>query len=154
MVDYSKEDIVQVMVGMYRDSFSQTSGYRPVLEQIAAQSSPGFLFHCSAGKDRTGVFGAILMMILDFDIETIKEEYLRIDTVSLGYVKKDVLSNTGLIEHENAHVFDDMFTVLPEYLEAYLAEIEKQHENYDDYLLRKFGISAELKQRFKDRYLK
>lgn len=43
--------------------------------------------HCLSGKDRTGIVVATILLILDIDIETIKEEYLLSD----GEVKKELI---------------------------------------------------------------
>ena len=43
------------------------------------------LVHCLSGKDRTGIVVAAVLLILEIDVETIKEEYL----LSEGEVKKE-----------------------------------------------------------------
>ena len=73
------DNVRNIMVQQYATHFSRTDAYKPVIENILSQESAEFLFHCSAGKDRTGIFGALLMMALDFDISDIKAEYLTIN---------------------------------------------------------------------------
>ena len=50
------------------------AAYRLLFETIAA-SDGGVLFHCAAGKDRTGVAAAILLGLAGVDDETIVEDY-------------------------------------------------------------------------------
>ena len=45
------------------------------LELLADESSYPALFHCTAGKDRTGVIAALVLDILGVDGETIREDY-------------------------------------------------------------------------------
>lgn len=42
-----------------------------------ADSADGVLFHCAAGKDRTGVFAAALLSVLGADGDAIAEDYAR-----------------------------------------------------------------------------
>ncbi len=41
-----------------------------------ANAQSGVLFHCTAGKDRTGVVSAILLMLVGVDAKTIIEDYV------------------------------------------------------------------------------
>ncbi|MDL2409681.1 tyrosine-protein phosphatase [Rhizobium calliandrae] len=45
------------------------------LRAITAASEGTVLFHCSVGKDRTGIIAAILLAIADVDDKTITEDY-------------------------------------------------------------------------------
>jgi protein-tyrosine phosphatase len=51
------------------------SGIREVLRTIAAASSGPLLFHCVAGKDRTGVVAALLLALADVEPDAIAEDY-------------------------------------------------------------------------------
>jgi protein-tyrosine phosphatase len=46
-----------------------------VLETIAADDALPLVFHCSAGKDRTGVVAALLLGCLGVDSETVVSDY-------------------------------------------------------------------------------
>lgn len=48
---------------------------RTVLQAIAAAPPGGVLFHCVSGKDRTGVVAALLLALVDVEVETIVEDY-------------------------------------------------------------------------------
>lgn len=49
--------------------------------EIAAASQGAALFHCAAGKDRTGVFTAAVLSVLGADDDVIIEDYARTDEV-------------------------------------------------------------------------
>ena len=53
-----------------------TDAYR-TLFSILAEANGRVLFHCAAGKDRTGIAAALLLDILDVPDETIVEDYTR-----------------------------------------------------------------------------
>lgn len=48
--------------------------YRTLFE-VVAESEGGVLFHCAAGKDRTGVAAALMLSLTGVDHETIVEDY-------------------------------------------------------------------------------
>ena len=50
--------------------------------ETLAQSAPedGFVVHCAAGKDRTGIFCAFLLLELGVDAEAVREDYLMTNT--------------------------------------------------------------------------
>jgi|GEM_PF-2848939 len=151
----SREQLVDLMKRMYSEAFAQTEGFRPVLESILDQDSNAFLFHCSAGKDRTGVFSAILMMLMDFDIAAIRKEYERQDMISMFILKRKMAHMFDADENaiDDTKKFDAMMLALPEYINAYIAQIFKEYGSFDTYLSSKFSITPVMKAEFKNRYL-
>lgn len=45
-----------------------------------SEADDGFIVHCAAGKDRTGIFCAFLLMELGVDAETAREDYMMTNT--------------------------------------------------------------------------
>jgi len=64
--------VVDLYVGMLRDA-AQVFG--DVLTRLAAPDGLPALFHCTAGKDRTGLAAALLLTVLGVDRETILDDY-------------------------------------------------------------------------------
>jgi protein-tyrosine phosphatase len=48
---------------------------RNVLSAIAESASGPLLFHCMAGKDRTGIIAALLLVLADVEPESIAQDY-------------------------------------------------------------------------------
>lgn len=64
------------MIDIYRKlPYEQADSYRQLFKRIAEGPLP-LMFHCSAGKDRTGVAAALLLTILGVPRDTIIEDYL------------------------------------------------------------------------------
>lgn len=74
-------DAASQMRKVYRhfieEDYSRAS-YRRFIEILLENEAPdtGVLFHCTAGKDRTGFGAALILSILKVDQETIMENYL------------------------------------------------------------------------------
>lgn len=69
-------------VNAYRDiathatrSDKNNAAYPTILRQIIANPHEPLVFHCTAGKDRTGVLAALLLRLAGVDDETIAWEY-------------------------------------------------------------------------------
>jgi len=53
-----------------------SESYRRAFEMIADPNNLPVLFHCRAGKDRTGVMAALLLTLLGVDRETVLDEFM------------------------------------------------------------------------------
>ncbi len=153
-LDKTRDELNERAIKMYSQEFGTTEGYKDAVSSIRAQENPEFLFHCTAGKDRTGVFGAIIMMILDFDMADIKSEYLDIDKRSMKILGNHLLKKSGVNPKDvDLSKFDGVMGVLPEFFDAYFDTIIKNHGDTQTYLFEKVGVTPEIKSDFKKKYL-
>jgi protein tyrosine/serine phosphatase len=86
-------------VRAYRDIATHGAGaYRAMFRQLLDRPGEALVFHCTAGKDRTGVFGALIMRLVGVEEETICWEYALTEP-GLGHWRKEFIeriSQTGL----------------------------------------------------------
>ena len=66
--------------------------YRQLMEVVLDESNWPVLIHCSAGKDRSGIAIALILEALGVDRETIMQEYLLTNEISLIEEKAVMLS--------------------------------------------------------------
>ncbi len=71
-IDWEKVDLQNRYLEML-DEGAQV--IREVLEHIAGDDGTATVFHCTGGKDRTGVLAAVLLRTLGVDDEVIVEDY-------------------------------------------------------------------------------
>lgn len=83
-------------------------------------ASTHVLYFCNAGKDRTGIVSAILMLYFGMDHESIVEDYL---------ISKDNLQKRLEMYVQN-HPHIDMNVITPrcEYIERFLEDFEQQYD--------------------------
>ncbi|MCX4692745.1 tyrosine-protein phosphatase [Streptomyces sp. NBC_01408] len=121
--------------------------YTQVFEGIERDRSRSVLFHCTAGKDRTGWANAALLTALGVPRETVEADYL----ASNDYRKA---ANDAILSHlppQQAAVYKPLLDVRPEYLNAGYDEVKAEYGSFDRYLKDGLGIdSRELKQLKKD----
>lgn len=101
------------MIKVYRSFVLEPAirqAYREFLDVLLAHDDPNeaVLFHCTAGKDRTGFAAALIMQILDVDQRRIFENYLATNRYLkdhlkqvLDYAKKEGASDRLLTSIED-----------------------------------------------------
>ncbi|MFB7254995.1 tyrosine-protein phosphatase [Streptomyces nojiriensis] len=144
------DEAVKAMVDAERAMVSGAGGkkaYTQVFEGIERDRSRSVLFHCTAGKDRTGWAGAALLTALGVPRETVEADYL----ASNDYRKA---ANDAILSHlpaQQAAVYKPLLDVRPEYLNAGYDEVKVKYGSFDRYLKDGLGIDArELKELKKD----
>ncbi|WP_406050480.1 tyrosine-protein phosphatase [Streptomyces virginiae] len=144
------DEAVKAMVDAERAMVSGAGGkkaYTRVFDGIERDRGRSVLFHCTAGKDRTGWAGAALLTALGVPRETVEADYL----ASNDYRKA---ANDGILSHlpaQQAAVYKPLLDVRPEYLNAGYDEVEATYGSFDRYLKDGLGIDArELKELKKD----
>jgi protein-tyrosine phosphatase len=125
-------------VRAYDYAIEYAGQYGKILRRIAAGDLPA-VEHCTAGKDRTGVFSAILLTALGVPRDTVVQDYL---LSNLYLLAPDAIANTaadlqlafGLPEPPDISTVRTIMTARPETLEATLDKIAKTYGSFDIYL--------------------
>jgi protein-tyrosine phosphatase len=121
-------------------------------EIIAAEGAP-VLWHCSAGKDRTGFAAAVLLRILGVDQATVMRDYLASQAPALES-RKSTLMMLRLFKGEEAA---DKLAVLMGVEEAWLTaafeEIDAHWGSFDNYVREGLGLTDQDVSRLRDNLL-
>ncbi|MBC2122602.1 tyrosine-protein phosphatase [Listeria marthii] len=142
----------------YRVFVQSVEGFKEIFMEVLEDAKAGlpFVFHCTAGKDRTGVLGALLLTLLDVPEKTIFDDY----AITNRY-QDDILKEMGGIvalfaggaEKIDLETFRPMAEARPEYLEIAFDEMKKQYGSVADYLEKGIGITASEKAAFQKEML-
>ncbi|MEU8623093.1 tyrosine-protein phosphatase [Streptomyces sp. NPDC048623] len=121
---------------------SARASYGALLTELGDPAAGPLLFHCTAGKDRTGWAAAIVLTLLGADERTVMAEYL---AVNPGV--REVYA--PLIEGFTAQGGDPelalaLIGVVPEYLEAALDEVAVRHGSMEKYVREGLGVPDEV----------
>ena len=143
--------------GMDRVSMARTLGelYETVLHFFPAQivtvlralaNAPqgGILFHCHAGKDRTGLIAMFVLAIAGVDDETIIADYAVSDQF-LGPLYKEILGRYTNQPKEH-HRVAQLVHARPEYMRATLERLHRHSHGPLGYLLSAGMTADELDQ--------
>jgi protein-tyrosine phosphatase len=76
--EVEEQAIVQLMHGVYRRFVRErTAVFGALLRELLAADAYPLLFHCTAGKDRTGFAAAVVLLALEVPYEAIEADFLR-----------------------------------------------------------------------------
>ncbi len=112
--------------------------YRRIFTLLLEEHGTPLLFHCMAGKDRTGMVAALILFALGVDEETILEDYLLSNVV----VDKKYATQIALCPSLRS-----LFETRPEYLQAALAKIRSDSGSVDRFLREKIGVDPKEMQK-------
>lgn len=116
-----------------------------------------FLFHCTAGKDRTGIAGALLMKALGINDEQIMADFLL--TNKAVNIEKSSAHIAEWLSKKAGRTIQDkdvlpLVGVHPEFLEECYASINSKFGSIDTYLENALGLNNGRKQRLRELFLK
>lgn len=99
--------------------------------EIFAENDGAVLFHCFAGKDRTGVVAALLQLLAGVSDTDIVADY----TLSYAYFLSRIRMDFSRFDAEA-----DVFRPLPEHMEGFLRVFREKYGDVQNYLLT-IGLS-------------
>ena len=125
-----------------------------LIKEIVNYDNGAILFHCTSGKDRTGMVAAILCSILGVSREDIFDDYLR----SLEHAEWEsaIMKEEFIDEGASEAVADKLkqfFMIDREYLETFFNTIEKNSGSVEAYVKDVYGIDDAMISKFKERML-
>lgn len=108
--------------------------YKEFFRIASDESKSPLLFHCSAGKDRTGFVAALFLSALGVDYETIVEDYM----LSATYLKEKYAEDVKAIPQ-----LEPLMTVKRSYLEAAFEVINNEYGGVENYLTQHLNVDLE-----------
>ena len=137
-------DADQRMLGFYKTYATENPEIiKKIIHEILDSENP-VLYHCTAGKDRTGIITALILTILKFDRATIENDYLLSNNYRKQLVQKrlHLAHNLHFIYPKmDLNVIEKLSWVEKDYLEAAFLEINKKYGSIDIYIHQNLGIS-------------
>jgi protein-tyrosine phosphatase len=112
----------------------------PYVMKTIAESDSGVLFHCTAGKDRTGTVAALLLGFCGVDDLDIIANYQVTETYILGSTFLDTYADN--VQKSDA-----------KYIRTLIMRLKETYGTYENYLLS-CGLSKETLNKIKDKFLK
>ncbi len=109
------------------------------------ESSQPTVFHCTAGKDRTGFAAALVLHALDASHEDVMRDYL----LTNERLKPPEPSRYGLPEE----AYTVLYRVQPEFLQAAYEALERDYGGLEGYLREGLGLREAERERLRELYL-
>jgi protein-tyrosine phosphatase len=139
------EDADAVMRSVYR-SFVEVPEARAAFATLfrhIADAEQGTLFHCAAGKDRTGWAAALLLHVAGVDEATILADYLLTNDFSTATRDKYVALVREHLGEDKVPVYTEAFLVRDHFLHEAYAAADSAYGSLEDYLSNGLGLTDE-----------
>ncbi|MCU4675121.1 tyrosine-protein phosphatase [Catenovulum sp. 2E275] len=145
--EVTAQDMENVMANMYPGILdSQKPHYQAMFAQLVKSDEP-LLFHCTAGKDRTGIAAALILTALGVDRATIEQDYVLTESV----LKMDLIH--GMTEEQKKDPMYAAFARLPKpalealsgarpsYIRAAFAKMESEAGSVENYIKQELNVT-------------
>ena len=137
----------ELVVNSYRDCIEEViPAYTRFMRGILDNDRGGSLFHCAAGKDRTGMAAALILGALDVPRETIVEDYLltleHFDSENLLRLVEQHLRDAD-VEHWQRDWLTPYCSVHRDNIEAFLDALDRNYGSIGNYLQSALGFNAD-----------
>ena len=135
----------QLMIETYQAFVTHnTPQWTALFDQLLSEPHTPLVFHCTAGKDRTGFGAALILRALGVSQEDVMHDYLLTNTLyqrPAQWLSGDEAVNAAI------------WGVQPAYLEAAWQAIAAQAGGFEPYLRQQLGISAAAQRQLEQHYL-
>jgi len=130
-------------------------GFTQVIEQaLSVTEQNSFLFHCFAGKDRTGLSATLLLELLDVPRTSIYEDYLRTNVLRQQENQAIIQSVIGQTNQPQAvEALTIALTVTPAYLDVFYQTVTEHYGNIEHFITSELQISHTMKQELQQLFL-
>lgn len=154
----TQKDPGKIMKRAYEDILNDeysVKQYARFVDVLLHHENGAVLWHCSTGKDLTGIATAILLCALGVSRNEIREDYRRTD----GYLEKDMVYTKRLLESypdmgeqemENAKIF---FTTEQQWIAGAASVLEKNYGSVEQFLKKGLYLTPKAQEELREKYL-
>lgn len=144
------------MIDFYREYVTENPEIiKKIITEILDSDQP-VLYHCTAGKDRTGIITALILTILKFDKATIYNDYLLSNNFRKDLVMKRLRLAGNLhflYPKMDVKVLEKLSWIETDYLDAAFNEIDNKYGSVDIYIQQVLGISENKREYYLRKFM-
>jgi protein-tyrosine phosphatase len=134
--------VMELLTNHYRDYPRRCApGFRTLFTTLSDGTHRPLVFHCTAGKDRTGFASALLLSLLGVPWDGVMEDYLRTNDLWTGHVGRfpelDIDTRAAIVEARRP------------YLEAAFAVVRDDFGSTEAFADKALGLDAAARERLK-----
>lgn len=145
--DAVREYLKQGIAAIYRQLPFANSAYRQLFSCFLAEETP-VLFHCTAGKDRTGMAAALILLALGADREIVRQDYLLTNRWRAATIQAAQAN-----QPDRADLLGRLMSVQIEDLDIALNAIDQAYPTLEEYFQAELGLDAAALQTLRSMYL-
>ncbi|GAA4841116.1 tyrosine-protein phosphatase [Kitasatospora terrestris] len=128
---------------------SARQAYKQLITALAHRGGGPVLFHCTAGKDRTGWGAALVLLLLGADVQTVQAEYLAVNPAVRAEFAP--LIDAFVAAGGDPEVAEAVFSVRPAYLAAAIETMTEYWGDVESYARAGLGLKDETLDSLRER---
>lgn len=138
-----------LLLDLYKLALAQRQDAIATVLNTIADAPPGVvLFHCTAGKDRTGIVALLLLSLAGVDDTLIVQDYVQTGTMIAPMIEEIIAQAAA--RGADVEAFRPLLASEPATMVATLAHLSEQYGSARDYL-KTIGLSDATMARLQDR---
>ncbi|MDN4603250.1 tyrosine-protein phosphatase [Paenibacillus sp. F6_3S_P_1C] len=141
----------------YKAMILNTDKCTLILNELLKEERDTSLFHCAAGKDRTGVVCALILLTLGVPREVVIEDY-ELTNLAVDGLMQRFLSESNKDYKEYMDHMPELKGAIPEmmkaaFIQAIFEAIDEKYGSFELYLSEGLGINEEQRTALQNKYL-
>ena len=145
---FDSEKFVADVMRQFVDTFAFQ--YQPFLDLVAAEENAPLLYHCTAGKDRTGLGTGLVLAMLGVEKEVIYGDFMMSNYYRNKQINKTLRKSSLVIKQR---VVQPLVEVKESYIKAAFDAIDKKYGSMDNFLEKEYGLDAGKLEVIRNKYL-
>lgn len=151
--DGGSKKLLEGMYGQMAENEECIDRIREFFALLLIQEEGSLIWHCTSGKDRTGVLGVLLLLLLGSDLEVAKEDYLYTNEQNHMYRESllERMRKRGAEENviEEMRILESVDWI---YIESFLNTLVNRYGSIDLFLTNVIGMDAECRRKLLEIY--
>lgn len=132
------------------------AGYKKMFDELLSlPEGRSLLFHCTQGKDRTGMAAMLILSALGVDEKTIIKDFMLTNVYNAELIagQRKELMDAGYSGDELETIMSAKDQVNQQYIENVLDWIKTNYDSVEGYIKQALGVTDEQIQALKDKFL-
>lgn len=148
----------EYMISMYENIVFDKSSqqhFKTLFDILCNQDEGAILYHCTGGKDRTGITTLYLYTLLGVKEEDIIEEFSTSDIFNAKYnlTRETLIKIFMPTSKRTKALLIALLHAKKEYLEAVIKKIKEKYGSVLEFLCKEIKITKEMQEKLKNKYL-
>ncbi len=147
------EESYKIVFNSYVNCLFDSAALRALFRYLADGKTP-LLFHCYAGKDRTGITAALLLLLLGVPRETIVYDYLLTRQTRIAFHERRLRELGEFVKDDEMMRWFESFTlVIPDAIESTLDAVAARYPDTDRYFIEELRLTPQDVEKMRTLYL-
>ncbi|MGK9120402.1 tyrosine-protein phosphatase [Olivibacter jilunii] len=153
MPDFTNlEKLPAFLTAFYGQVDSLAIRYKPLFQALLTMNEKqAVLYHCTGGRDRTGIATALILNVLQVPQHQIEADYLA-SNYYLKQANKAMFSKMGKLTDQQVELISKALELKPVYLQTTFSALEKKYGSLDNFYEKGLGIGEKEKLLLREKY--